>query len=120
MLFYHVLILATLSSISGSGAGVHQLENRTIARQIQLMKSIGKGRYGEVFLGKWQSQYVAVKIFSTVDEQSWKREGMIYRTCMLNNENILRFIAMDNKDTGQLLSHVNCIKNACMVVMYDY
>ncbi|XP_065887204.1 TGF-beta receptor type-1-like isoform X2 [Dysidea avara] len=91
---------ATLSSISGSGAGVHQLENRTIARQIQLVQSIGKGRYGEVFLGKWQSQYVAVKIFSTVDEQSWKREGTIYRTCMLNNENILRFIAMDNRDTG--------------------
>ena len=92
-------VLGTLT-LSGSGAGVHQLENRTIARQIQLVQSIGKGRYGEVFLGKWQSQYVAVKIFSTIDEQSWKREGNIYRTCMLNNENILRFIAMDNKDTG--------------------
>jgi len=100
-----VLFLATLSSISGSGAGVHQLEHRTIARQIQLVKSIGKGRYGEVYLGKWQSQYVAVKIFSTIDEQSWNREGTIYRTCMLNNENILRFIAMDNRDTGKLKCH---------------
>jgi len=80
------------------------------------VQSIGKGRYGEVFLGKWQSQYVAVKIFSTVDEQSWKREGTIYRTCMLNNENILRFIAMDNRDTGQFLSHLICTRSNYMVI----
>ena len=67
---------------------------------IQLVQSIGKDRYGEVFLGKWQSQYVAVKMFSTIDEQSWKQVGAIYQTCMLNNENILHFITMYNKDTG--------------------
>jgi predicted Ser/Thr protein kinase len=30
-----------------------------------LVKSIGKGRYGEVWKGKWREENVAVKIFFT-------------------------------------------------------
>lgn len=40
---------------------------------------------------------MAVKIFSSRDERSWFREAEIYQTVMLRHENILGFIAADNK-----------------------
>lgn len=38
-----------------------------------------------------------MKIFSSRDERSWFREAEIYQTVMLRHENILGFIAADNK-----------------------
>lgn len=70
---------------------------RTIARTIILQESIGKGRFGEVWRGKWRGEEVAVKIFSSREERSWFREAEIYQTVMLRHENILGFIAADNK-----------------------
>ena len=61
---------------------------------------MGQGRFGEVWLGHWRGERVAVKIFSSVDEKSWFREVQIYQTVMLRHENILGFIAADNKDGG--------------------
>jgi predicted Ser/Thr protein kinase len=58
---------------------------------------LGKGRYGEVWMGKWKGESVAVKIFSSRDERSWFREAEIYQTVMLRHDNILGFIAADNK-----------------------
>lgn len=86
---------------SGSGsAGLPLLVQRSIARQIQLIESIGKGRFGEVWRGRWRGENVAVKIFSSREECSWFREAEIYQTIMLRHENILGFIAADNKDNG--------------------
>ena len=76
------------------------LVQRTIARTIVLQESIGKGRFGEVWRGKWRGEEVAVKIFSSREERSWFREAEIYQTVMLRHENILGFIAADNKDNG--------------------
>lgn len=87
-------------TMSGSGAGLPLLVQRSIARQITLIETIGKGRFGEVWRGKWRGDLVAVKIFSTRDERSWMREVEIYQTVMLRHENILGFIAADNKDNG--------------------
>ncbi|XP_036425982.1 activin receptor type-1C [Colossoma macropomum] len=87
-------------STSGSGSGLPLLVQRTIARTIVLQESIGKGRFGEVWRGKWRGEDVAVKIFSSRDERSWFREAEIYQTIMLRHENILGFIAADNKDNG--------------------
>ncbi|XP_061648765.1 activin receptor type-1C [Phyllopteryx taeniolatus] len=87
-------------STSGSGSGLPLLVQRTIARTIVLQESIGKGRFGEVWRGKWRGEDVAVKIFSTRDERSWFRETEIYQTIMLRHDNILGFIAADNKDNG--------------------
>jgi len=91
--------LMTMSS-TGSGSGLPILLQRTIARQIQLKETIGKGRFGEVQRGEWRGEEVAVKIFHSIEERSWKREVEIYQTCMLRHDNILGFIAADNKDNG--------------------
>lgn len=77
--------------------GLPLLVQRTIARTIVLQESIGKGRFGEVWRGKWRGEEVAVKIFSSREERSWFREAEIYQTVMLRHENILGFIAADNK-----------------------
>nr|XP_033793249.1 serine/threonine-protein kinase receptor R3-like isoform X3 [Geotrypetes seraphini] len=80
---------------TGSGSGLPFLVQRTVARQITLVECVGKGRYGEVWRGIWQGENVAVKIFSSRDEQSWFRETEIYNTVLLRHENILGFIASD-------------------------
>ncbi|XP_033943269.1 serine/threonine-protein kinase receptor R3 [Pseudochaenichthys georgianus] len=80
---------------SGSGTGLPYLVQRTMARQISLVQCVGKGRYGEVWRGTWMGESVAVKIFSSRDEQSWYRETEIYNTVQLRHDNILGFIASD-------------------------
>ncbi|KAM9323772.1 bone morphogenetic protein receptor type-1A [Gastrophryne carolinensis] len=92
--------LIDLSQSSGSGSGLPLLVQRTIAKQIQMMRQIGKGRYGEVWLGKWRGEKVAVKVFFTAEEASWFRETEIYQTVLMRHENILGFIAADIKGTG--------------------
>uniref|UniRef100_A0A0N4UMY7 receptor protein serine/threonine kinase n=1 Tax=Dracunculus medinensis TaxID=318479 RepID=A0A0N4UMY7_DRAME len=85
------------SFTTGSGSGLPLLVQRTIARQIELQNEIGRGRFGEVWLGSWKGDPVAVKIFSSRDERSWNREVEIFQTNLLRHPNILRFIASDNK-----------------------
>ncbi|XP_032067942.1 serine/threonine-protein kinase receptor R3 [Thamnophis elegans] len=80
---------------TGSGSGLPFLVQRTVARQITLVECVGKGRYGEVWRGIWHGENVAVKIFSSRDEQSWFRETEIYNTVLLRHDNILGFIASD-------------------------
>ncbi|XP_069773454.1 activin receptor type-1-like [Narcine bancroftii] len=88
------------SYTSGSGSGLPFLVQRTVARQITLVECVGKGRYGEVWRGMWQGENVAVKIFSSRDEQSWFRETEIYNTVLLRHDNILGFIASDMTSRG--------------------
>ncbi|XP_055684863.1 bone morphogenetic protein receptor type-1B isoform X1 [Lutzomyia longipalpis] len=85
---------------SGSGSGLPLLVQRTIAKQVQMLHSVGKGRYGEVWLAKWRDEKVAVKVFFTTEEASWFRETEIYQTVLMRHENILGFIAADIKGTG--------------------
>ncbi|KAL7836085.1 hypothetical protein AOLI_G00273690 [Acnodon oligacanthus] len=88
------------SHSSGSGSGLPLLVQRTIAKQIQLVQQVGKGRYGEVWLGRWRGERVAVKVFFTTEEASWFRETEIYQTVLMRHDNILGFIAADIKGTG--------------------
>lgn len=80
---------------SGSGSGLPLLVQRTIAKQIQKIKLVGKGRYGEVWMARWRDDRVAVKEFLTTEEASWFRETEIYQTVLMRHENILGFIAAD-------------------------
>ena len=102
-------------------AGLPLFVQRTVARTIVLQEIIGKGRFGEVWRGKWRGGDVAVKIFSSREERSWFREAEIYQTIMLRHENILGFIAADNKgekecgdlNTSQLfLFKLGCLLNS--------
>ena len=54
-----------------------------------MMKQIGKGRYGEVWMGRWRGEKVAVKVFFSTEEASWFRETEIYQTVLMRHENIL-------------------------------
>ena len=80
---------------SGSGSGMPRMVDRTIAKQIELQEVIGSGRYGQVYLGEYRDEHVAVKIFSTVDEESWNREKDIYSIVLIRNDYILGYIAAD-------------------------
>jgi serine/threonine protein kinase len=66
------------------------------AKQITLEEKIGVGGYGCVYRGKWNGDSIAVKIFISSEENSWKQEVFIYKEVGLNHENILRYIAADN------------------------
>ena len=79
---------------------------------------MGKGRYGEVWRGLWRGENVAVKIFTSREEQSWFREVEIYKTVMLRHENILGYIAHDNK--GSLIFKVILCKFYFPCVGKDY
>ncbi len=62
---------------------------RTIAKQVQLIRCVGQGRFGEVWKAKWRGEYVAVKIYLTEEESSWFRETEIYQTVLMRHDNIL-------------------------------
>jgi hypothetical protein len=55
----------------------------------------------QVHRGSFRGDNIAVKIFASHDEKSWSREMDIYRTALMRHENILGFIAADNKDRGK-------------------
>lgn len=96
---------------SGSGSGLPLLVQRTIAKEIQMVRLIGKGRYSEVWLAQWRDEKVAVKTFKYTQETSWFRETEIYQTVLMRHENILGFIAADIKCNGSW---------AQMILITDY
>lgn len=83
---------------SGSGAGQPYLTQRSIAHDIELKEVIGRGYFGVVWRGEFKGEPVAVKIFASIAEPSWKREVEIYRTTMLRHKNILGIVAADKKE----------------------
>lgn len=103
LLLYFIYSFSKMDSITEDcwshlfWAGLPLFVQRTVARTIVLQEIIGKGRFGEVWRGRWRGGDVAVKIFSSREERSWFREAEIYQTIMLRHENILGFIAADNK-----------------------
>lgn len=84
---------------------------RTIAKQIQMVKQIGKGRYGEVWMGRWRGEKVAVKVFFTTEEASWFRETEIYQTVLMRHENILGKTGFCRWSVSLLVSHVLLLFN---------
>lgn len=117
----HMSPLANLvEQSSGSGSGLPLLVQRTIAKQIQMVESIGKGRYGEVWLAKWRDEAVAAKVFFTTEEASWFRETEIYQTVLMRHENILGFIAADIKGTGSWTQMLLITDYHELGSLYDY
>ncbi|CAL8106614.1 unnamed protein product [Orchesella dallaii] len=85
----------SIDQSSGSGSGMPLLVQRTIGKQITLKQRIGKGKFGEVYLGEWKGTYVAVKSINTSEEASWWREQQIYKQALMKHPNILVSLAWD-------------------------
>ncbi|XP_049879966.1 activin receptor type-1 isoform X1 [Pectinophora gossypiella] len=85
---------------SGSGSGLPLMVQRTLAKQVSLLECVGKGRYGSVWRGVWYADSVAVKIFFSRDEASWRRETEIFSTVLLRHENIVGYIGSDMTSRG--------------------
>ncbi|VDP08015.1 unnamed protein product [Heligmosomoides polygyrus] len=118
-----LLLLKGLESTnagSGSGSGLPLLTQRNIARQIELVREIGQGRFGDVWLGAWKGDLVAVKIFSSRDEGSWSREVETFQIHMLHHPNILQFYASDRKDTGTAMQLWLITEYHSHGSLYDY
>ncbi|CAJ0580027.1 unnamed protein product, partial [Mesorhabditis spiculigera] len=79
----------------GSGSGMSSLNQRTVAKDLNIIKVIDQGRYGKVRKATYRGSFVAVKTFNTTEEDSWKNERDVYQTQMLNHESILQFVAAD-------------------------
>lgn len=87
--------LEDMTCTSGSGSGAPLLTQRTVARCIKIGENIGSGRFGQVYVGEFQGDKVAIKKFASRDEKSWFRETEIYNTVLLRHDNILGFFASD-------------------------
>lgn len=73
-----------------------------------MVRQVGKGRYGEVWMGKWRGEKVAVKVFFTTEEASWFRETEIYQTVLMRHENILGGYTFDFSQFHILTRLVEC------------
>ena len=91
---------------SGSGTGMPRLNEKTLAKQIDLIEPpIGKGRYGEVYRGTFRNNDVAVKISLTKDEASFIQETKIYVTTGLRHDNILVYYGSDTTSKNSCTSN---------------
>ncbi|XP_014675799.1 PREDICTED: activin receptor type-1-like, partial [Priapulus caudatus] len=80
---------------SGSGVGVALLVQRTIGRDIRLIRRIGQGRFCEVWRGECRWGDVAVKIYASRDEGAWSREEGVYEAALLQHDNVVRYMGSD-------------------------
>lgn len=125
---------------SGSGSGAPRMNPRSLAHDIKLLDCIGKGiiifilpffceinfkiffhgiiffiigRYGEVYKGRWNGDDVAVKVFFSKDEASFRRETEIYKTSYLRHDNILGYYGSD------ITSVNSCTQNWLVTHYYE-
>lgn len=77
------------------GAGGLSLDHRSLFHDIKLSERIANGGYGHVYRALWKDKEVAVKVVSDRNETSWKKEQDIFESCMLCDDNIVKFFAVD-------------------------
>ncbi|KAK3729457.1 hypothetical protein RRG08_010113 [Elysia crispata] len=70
------------------------------ALNLQLLELKAHGRYGSVWKGQLPDRFVAVKIFPIQDRQSWLAELEVYALPQMKHDNVLKFIASEERDDG--------------------
>ncbi|CAG0912791.1 unnamed protein product [Notodromas monacha] len=114
------LFASDVDETSGSGSGMAKLVQQTVSRQVQKDRIIGQGRYGKVWLGHWRGEPVALKMFNTTEEASWRRENEIYETPLIRHENVLGFIASDIRGDGSWTQMILITEYHPRGSLYDY
>jgi bone morphogenetic protein receptor type-1B len=79
-------------SVSGLPLLVRNCYLIYLAKQLVMGHSIGKDRYGEVWMAKWREEKVAVKMFFRTEEASLFRQTAIYQTVLMKHSNILGIV----------------------------
>lgn len=80
---------------SGSGSGGQQLVMKTLGKELKFSKSIGSGRYGDVWLAHRLGDALAVKTFRSFEDKSYTREKDFYALPLISHKNILAFSGAD-------------------------
>lgn len=124
------ILHALTYNVSGLSSFWLQVQ-RTIAKQVQLIRCVGKGRFGEVWKARWRGENVAVKIYQNAEEDSWFRETEIYQTVLMRHESIMRklcnypscigliwvkIVMQNNRSTKKcnVLRHLIVLKTSCV------
>lgn len=100
-----------IEDTSGSGKGYFALSKRTVAKELVYVGNspIGKGRYGEVWRGKFKGREVAIKQFPSTEEESFYRESEIYDSLMLRHPVSLILICrhvLNRKNWSKVNKHI--------------
>lgn len=69
----------------------HRVSQRSVAKDLTLTRCIGGGRFGKVWLAKWNGEVVAVKVFEPSEKEFWSWEIEICDYRHMHHENILKF-----------------------------
>ncbi|XP_064388637.1 bone morphogenetic protein receptor type-1B-like isoform X2 [Halichondria panicea] len=82
-------------SSGGRSGGALILEPKTIAKEIKLIELIASGGFSQLWKGTRIGATVAVKIYKSIDDQSFERERCIYTRAFLNHESIAIYYGAD-------------------------
>ena len=67
---------------------------------LQLLQTIGRGKFGSVWKAAYQGEFVAVKIFSPNYQQFWEKEKDIYSRESTAHENVLKYFGSELRGSG--------------------
>ena len=80
------------STLSGESVLAQLAVQKNIVDEISLAEKIGEGAFGEVYIGLWKDEKVAVKKFQSAHQAEWANEKRTFESCPSGHENLLRFI----------------------------
>lgn len=65
------------------GSAPSLLVQRSVVQQTVLEKSIEKGRFCDLYIGRWRRERVLVKVYANKMEKMWFNETEISQVCTL-------------------------------------
>jgi serine/threonine protein kinase len=86
-------------------------------KNVEIVRPIGKGAFGEAYLGKWRRQDVALK--QVEDDGSGSLESEIATLLKFNHPKIVRFFGLVKLDTGSPAMCMEFCTNGSLVTRYE-